>query len=663
MSRFEMQCSTVAFATKKTPAGQMLKSCVPKGDPFDQEVTALFEELIEEYLDGDIEEQSLAALDNKSSASTSSNEAFDKDEEERAIESFLATPCQCGQNCQEQLSAEEIRDARAVVRLLSSKERNSLLLGQLWSFLRHSEFTVSARTKGLRKRQKFEYRINADRRVCRDVFLFYNGETPKRLKRLQKHLIENGTLPPVHGNVGRKPAHACSEQNRAMVKSFIVNYAANHGLPDPGRDLRSGKGRLRILLPSVMTYMSVHRVYEKSLRADSMTVEPVGRHTFARIWQEEVPHIVFNDPRTDLCMTCEGFKKQLNQVTATHDEQRDAKKAEVHQQALDHLQQACRERVYYRACAKISREHYDHLAGLGNQTPCKANSRDILMHYSFDFAQQFHYPFEDQQVGPIYFKTPRRAQLFGVCIEGIPRQVNYLIDEADFLAKSPNTVISLLDHFFANHSLGEKTVHLTADNCVAQNKNNAMLHYLMYRVLTGLHTNIELSFLVVGHTKFSPDGFFGLIRRRYRRSQVYTYEHLAQVIEDSSPKGHNLCQRYTTKGPKSSRIIYRDWAGWLARYFNPVPGITGYRHFHISASNRGRVLVKETVDGEEQEIALIKRDFPYSPTKRPARLPKELKPDGLSIDRQKYLYEQIRPHIPSENDKNATCPKPTANMR
>ena len=62
------------------------------------------------------------------------------------------------------------------------------------------------------------------------------------------------------------------------------------------------------------------------------------------------------------------------------------------------------------------------------------------MHYSWDFAQQIYYPYEDQQVGPIYFKTPRRAQLFGVCCEGIPRQVNYLIDEADFLDKSSNTI-------------------------------------------------------------------------------------------------------------------------------------------------------------------------------------------------------------------------------
>ncbi len=92
-----------------------------------------------------------------------------------------------------------------------------------------------------------------------------------------------------------------------------------------------------------------------------------------------------------------------------------------------------------------------------------------MQHYSWDFAQQFYYPYEDQQVGPIYFKIPRRAQLFGVCCEGKPAQTNYLIDEADFVEKGANTVISLLDHFFEHHSLGEKYVYLTADNCVGQN--------------------------------------------------------------------------------------------------------------------------------------------------------------------------------------------------
>ena len=159
-----------------------------------------------------------------------------------------------------------------------------------------------------------------------------------------------------------------------------------------------------------------------------------------------------------------------------------------------------------------------------NSMTKQPNSNDILMSYSWDFAQQLQYPFEDQQVGPIYFKTPRRAQLFGVCCEGNDRQINYLIDESDFLEKNANMVISLLDHFFKYYGFCEKSVYLTADNCVGQNKNNALIQYLMYRTLSGLHTKIEMSFLVVGHTKFSPDSHFGLIKQRYRNSSVYTYD-------------------------------------------------------------------------------------------------------------------------------------------
>ncbi len=51
----------------------------------------------------------------------------------------------------------------------------------------------------------------------------------------------------------------------------------------------------------------------------------------------------------------------------------------------------------------------------------------------------------------------------------------------------------------------KKTVYLHADNCVGQNKNNYVLSYLLW---SGRHTQITLSFLVVGHTKFAPDWSF-----------------------------------------------------------------------------------------------------------------------------------------------------------
>lgn len=60
--------------------------------------------------------------------------------------------------------------------------------------------------------------------------------------------------------------------------------------------------------------------------------------------------------------------------------------------------------------------------------------------------------------------------------EAIPRQVNYLIDEAS--GKGVNTTISYVHHYFENHGLGETCVHLHADNCSGQNKNNYFIWYL-----------------------------------------------------------------------------------------------------------------------------------------------------------------------------------------
>ena len=77
--------------------------------------------------------------------------------------------------------------------------------------------------------------------------------------------------------------------------------------------------------------------------------------------------------------------------------------------------------------------------------PC---SHDILAHYAFDMAQQVHYPSDPLQPGPIYFLTPRKCAIFGMCCESIPRQINYLIDEASDTGKGSNTIVSMLHHFF-----------------------------------------------------------------------------------------------------------------------------------------------------------------------------------------------------------------------
>ena len=103
--------------------------------------------------------------------------------------------------------------------------------------------------------------------------------------------------------------------------------------------------------------------------------------------------------------------------------------------------------------------------------------------------------------------------------------------------KGANTVISLLHHYHQHYSFGEQKLHLHADNCSGQNKNNAMIEvkprlllgnkmhvysllYLMWRVLTGLQKEIIMSFMMVGHTKFAPDCCFAVLKRKFRRERV-----------------------------------------------------------------------------------------------------------------------------------------------
>uniref|UniRef100_A0A1X7VS57 DUF7869 domain-containing protein n=1 Tax=Amphimedon queenslandica TaxID=400682 RepID=A0A1X7VS57_AMPQE len=62
-------------------------------------------------------------------------------------------------------------------------------------------------------------------------------------------------------------------------------------------------------------------------------------------------------------------------------------------------------------------------------------------------------------------------------------------------------------HFYLkNHGLNSFSIQFNADNCLGPNKNNTVIQYLLWRVTTGLNASISISFLPVGHTKFTPDG-------------------------------------------------------------------------------------------------------------------------------------------------------------
>jgi hypothetical protein len=64
------------------------------------------------------------------------------------------------------------------------------------------------------------------------------------------------------------------------------------------------------------------------------------------------------------------------------------------------------------------------------------------------------------------------------------------------------------------------------------------MQYLAWRVLVGLNETITLSFLIVGHTKFSPNWCFGLFKQVYRRTKIGCLEDIVKVVESVAVINH-----------------------------------------------------------------------------------------------------------------------------
>lgn len=130
--------------------------------------------------------------------------------------------------------------------------------------------------------------------------------------------------------------------------------------------------------------------------------------------------------------------------------------------------------------------------------------------------------------------------------------------------KGANSTISYVHYFFGRHGLGEKTAEIHVDNCGAQNKNSTFLWYYMWRVMSGLHEEINYHFLLPGHTKFAPDWCFGLLKQRTRRTFISSLFDIATAVEESASV--NVAELVGLHNGTVLVPCY-DWTTFLALHF------------------------------------------------------------------------------------------------
>ena len=520
--------------------------------------------------------------------------------------------CGCKMKCHSKLSEMQMYEHILNIREMSKEEKEMYVMGAL---IDCSDGEVTKRgKKRMRSRNTFTF---AGKSVCKKMFMLVFDIGRHCLQNIRKHIDKNGAMPRKHGNTGRKPKHSLKFEDIKMAVQFIDNYSQEFGIPQPAAP-RGRDDTAPIFLTASTLKKDVHEKYVESC-ANS---EPPSRHvkltTFRHIWATCLPHIKIATPRDDVCATCEKLRKTImDSVT-------EQEKLDSTNKLQEHILDAQKERDVYNDCVKQAKE---------------TSENDIeqrYIHYTFDFSQSVSIPHHSRQMGPLYFASLRKVQIFGFRIDGFPKQLNFLIDENESIGKDgslvqgPNAVISMIDCALQAYGSDERACALHADNCPGQNKNQYVLGYFMWRVMTGQHDKIEYLMQIPGHARCLVDSGFASLKQMYRRSDCDSIDDLQNVVNKSSST--NVAVRYPS-------WCWREWKPFLSANFRPVPGIRKFQYFRMESSSPGVVTVKMNKDAAEQKFNILKHGgVRFEQIERPAILQAE----GLSHQRQQYLYKTVR---------------------
>ena len=526
----------------------------------------------------------------------------------------------CKQECNSKIPQQLIIETCQHFLELTKQEQDLIILGHLDSNRQHPLLLNIYQTQRSRDHAtRFEVRETHREGVhyyfrqipiCQAMYFFVHDLGSKRYKNIVKHFDASGLTVRTHKLMGRTPTcttrlYTREDINRAV--QFLRSFAERFAIPLPGR-LPSVKDFRVMRLPSAYSKAMVHRQYEASCKL--LGKPAMERTRFLRTWKQYCPDIASMKPANDLCNVCQTKMALLRQTVND-----DVEKRHKLQEAMDHLNRAAKQCEFYQRAVE------------------RAQRDESVMVLSFDYAQTVHYPSSPQSVGKGYFLANRKIELFGIVNEGERVQHTYIIDESHHAGKGANAVISML-HDYLQHKRPVDTLILFCDNTVGQNKNNAMLHYLAWRIDMGLNKEISLNFLLVGHTKFAPDRMFGLIKLYYRRCIIDTFQQFIECVAAASPSGHVLAVPTMFPNKRSPNVIWNEWTTFLKAFYQPCKKLTTYHHF-LFTSERTDVGCKEFADSAVSFVDIKKGE--------PIGQPDEITPPGLSLERRWYLFTEVRP--------------------
>lgn len=298
--------------------------------------------------------------------------------------------------------------------------------------------------------------------------------------------------------------------------------------------------------------------------------------------------------------------------------------------------------------------------------------------YCGDYSQNMDLPhFGGEQPGESYYYSPLRVFLFGIADHSNAVLSAYLYHEG-FGKKGGDNVVSLIHKKLKDdgildlaemHGAGERMIFVF-DNCAGQNKNRMVLRYMQYLVDCCVFKEIEIVFLIAGHTKNICDRRFKDAKHNFHKRNVYSIADLVEIMK------MGVADAEENEYVSVHEVYPQDFSNWdvfLNKYYSKtVSDVTKQHWFYYSCKASGYVekrivvhdnppkpnkqkltkLKKKATEEEKREwFDRIKQD--YAALKAPPGIP-EIK--------QVELYEKWRPLIPASYQQEM-CPDPGVEVR
>ena len=283
-------------------------------------------------------------------------------------------------------------------------------------------------------------------------------------------------------------------------------------------------------------------------------------------------------------------------------------------------------------------------------------------HYCFiaDFSQNMELPFFGaSQPGDTYYYSPLKINVFGIVDCSIfGGKLSVHVYDEGVGKKGGNNVASMLVkelkrlNIMQDNQTG-KELTFVMDNCAGQNKNRMVLRLATYLVEAEYFEKVSFVFYIVGHTKNACDRWFNMLKKTYRRQNIYSFDQLTE-----SMRTHNNITVTVTK-----ESDFKDWDKFFDSFYKRLASGTTHKT-HIFSATKGNKTTLLFRDDDLPDTPTTAQDLLKRGTDTPDRFAKlrtpvfdTIDPPGVPPIKQVELFTKYRALLP-EAFRDITCPDP-----